>query len=246
MAENMITIGLCDDESAELEGLGRLVSEWGQERRRTQAVRAFSSGEDLLLAIEKGESFDIVFLDVYMGLTNGVDIARELRERDETCCIIFATNSRGHAVDGYGVRALQYLVKPLGRAAVQNVLDQAVEQLGRRRERYAHIRNKQGSYRVPLRDILYVESRARVVVLHLAPRRDSSGELAFYGRLDDFAREYEDPRFLRCHKSFIVNLDCVRAIENGEFVLESSETIRISMKLSEAKARFASHLARDL
>ncbi len=242
VAPDMLRIGLCDDEVAELAALERLVSDWGRERRRPLALRAFGSGEDLLLAADRGESFDIVFLDVYMGLTNGVEVARELRERDEACCIVFATNSRGHAIDGYGVRALQYLVKPLAREAVARALDQAVDQLGRRTERYALVRNRQGSYRVPLREIRYVESRARVVVLHLGPR----GELSFYGRLDDFARECEDPRLLRCHKSFIVNLDHVRAIENGGFLLESGESIRISMKLAEARARFASYLARDL
>jgi DNA-binding LytR/AlgR family response regulator len=233
---------LCDDEAEELAGLEALAEAWGRERHVPLRLRAYGSGEDLLMALGKGESFDVVFLDVYMGLTNGVDVARELRNYDEDCCIVFATNSRGHAIDGYGVRALQYLLKPLAKAAVDKALDQAREQLERRRDRFVLLRNKQGSYRIPLHEISYVESRARVFVIH----RGDLGDLEFYGRLDDFEGELGDPRFLRCHKSYIVNLDYVRAIEGGEFILEGGEALRISMKLSEAKSRFASFLARDL
>lgn len=238
----MLSIGLCDDEGADLEGLRGMVERYASRRHVPVDLRCFTSGEDLLFAVEKGASFDIVFLDVYMGLANGVDVARELRSRDQVCSIVFATNSRGHAIDGYGVRALQYLLKPLSEARVESVLDLAIEKLSREAELCALLVNKQGSYRVPLSEIIFVESNARVISVHTK----SQGRLDFYERLDDFESRYGDGRFLRCHKSFLVNMDYVYAIEGRSATLEAGQKIRISIGLSQARAAFASYTARKL
>ncbi|MBL8967175.1 MAG: response regulator transcription factor [Spirochaetaceae bacterium] len=238
----MLTVGLCDDEEPELEKLHGFLEAYGREGSVPLDIKRFASGEDLLLSIGKGGTFDIVFLDVYMGLTNGVDVAREIREHDEACCIIFATNSRGHAIDGYGVHALRYLLKPIAASAVAAAMDQAVDCLARKSGRFVLLQNRQGSYKIRFDEVVFVESDARVVIVHSSRQ----GDLRFYCRLDDFAKRCDDPRFLRCHKSYIVNLDYVHAIANHSVVLEDGREIRISMKLSEAKDAFASYMTRNI
>jgi len=71
----------------------------------------FACGTDFLSAAEK-ERFDLVFLDIYLENENGVDTAEELRRFDGDYIIVFTTTSPDHALDGYRVRALHYLVKP--------------------------------------------------------------------------------------------------------------------------------------
>lgn len=238
----MVSIGLCDDETPELENLKCLVAEYARAKGLAFDIACFSSGEDLLHVAGKGRSFDIVFLDVYMGLTNGVDIAREIRKFDTECCIVFATNSRGHAIDGYGVHALQYLLKPLAVRNVSMALDQAMESLSRRQERSIQIGNKLGHYRLLLSDIIYAESDARVVTVHC----HKQGDLEFYLRLDDFEKLCGDARFLRCHKSFLVNLDYVHAVANKSLSLDTGQDIRFSMSPQTVKSMFAAHAARGI
>ncbi|OHD19983.1 MAG: hypothetical protein A2Y38_04680 [Spirochaetes bacterium GWB1_59_5] len=177
-----------------------------------------------------------------MGLTNGVDIAREIREFDTECCIIFATNSRGHAIDGYGVHALQYLLKPLAGGNVVMALDQAMDTLSLRQERSIQLGNKLGHYKLLLSDITYAESDARVVTVHCRKQ----GDLEFYLRLDDFERLCDDARFLRCHKSFLVNLDYVHAVANKSLSLDSGQDVRFSMSPQAVKSIFAAHAARGI
>ena len=238
----MLNIGLCDDEAPELEKLRGLIAAYARRRHLSFRIQAFQNGEDLLVAIRTGEVFDVIFLDVYMGLTNGLDIARKIRDFDGNCCLIFATNSRGHAIDGYGVHALEYLLKPIVEAEVWAALDVALEDLSRRKEGCLQFSNKQGSYKIPYGEIVYMESNARIVTIH----SQRQGDLSFYSRLDDLEGQCEDPRFLRCHKSFIVNLDYAHAILGRSIVLESGQEIRISINLSEAKEIFASYAARKL
>jgi two-component system, LytTR family, response regulator LytT len=240
--KGMLTIGLCDDEGPDLDKLRVMIERYARLKHISCDVRGFSSGEDLLFDIDKGNTFNIVFLDVFMGLVNGVDIAREIRAHDQSCSIIFATNSRGHAIDGYGVHALQYLLKPLSEPSVFAALEQAIAKQTEEADRFALLVNKQGSYRIMFTDIIFVESNARVITVHTR----NQGDLGFYARLDDFERQCGDPRFLRCHKSYLVNLDYVFAIENHSITLETGHKIRISIGLSNARGIFASYTARKI
>lgn len=238
----MLRIALCDDEGGELIALGRLLAEYCAENHLNYEQTGFRGGEDLLLAVGEGERFDLLFLDVYMGPIDGVAVARKIRESDDRCCIVFATNSRDHAIDGFGVRALQYLLKPVAPDSFTMAMDQALAALSRQEDPFVQIQKRQGCYRISLGDIVYAESDARIVTVHTRLH----GDIDFYGRLDDFERRCGDERFLRCHKSFFVNLDYVHAITNESAVLDTGKEIRISTGVAAAKALFVSRVARRL
>ncbi len=238
----LLRIGLCDDVPVELVALGRLVAGYCTNKHLEFELSRYPSGEELLLAVSKGLEFDILFLDVYMGPTDGVAVARKIRESDQHCCIVFATNSRDHAIDGFGVHALQYILKPVTAAAVHAALDQALVALSRQEDAFIQVQKRQGCYRIILGDIIFAESNARVVTVHTRLH----GDIDFYGRLDDFERQCGDDRFLRCHKSFLVNLDHVHAIVNNCVVLDTGKEIHISTGIAAAKALFASYTARRL
>ena len=233
----MIRIGICDDEVEELERLGRLIEEFFQLRNQDCVLSAFRSGDELLSAIDQG--FDLIFLDIYMGLEDGIAVAKRIRVLDKTCVIIFATNSRAHAIRGYGVRALQYLLKPIGAAELNAALDLAVEELSSRSAKSVQLVNRQGNYRIALDDLAYAESRARLLTVHTR----SQGDIRYYDRLDNLEALCDDERFLRCHKSFLVNLDYVDAIVNDKALMRDGQEIPISMSVSKAKEAFASHIA---
>ncbi len=230
-------IGICDDEIGELERLGRLVEEYFQSRNLLCSLRAFKSGDELLLAMGRG--FDLVFLDIYMGLEDGIAVARRIRELDKTCVIVFATNSRAHAIRGYGVRALQYLIKPIGADELNAALDLAAEELSSRSSRSVQVANRQGSYRIALDDLAYAESKARLVTVHTR----SQGDIRYYDRLDKLEARCGDERFLRCHKSFLVNLDYVDAVVNNKALMRDGHLVPISISVQKAKEAFASHVA---
>jgi two-component system, LytTR family, response regulator LytT len=235
----LLSIGLCDDEPDELETLRRFIVDYGNARKESFGVQCFGSGEGLLDALAHGQVFDLLFLDIYMGGSDGVAVARKIREQDKTCGIVFVTNSRDHAINAYGVSALHYLLKPVAAEDVASTLDLAMEALKARLGQCAQVQNKQGSYRILLDDIVYAESRARVVIIHTRKH----GNISYYDSLDGFQGQCDDARFLRCHKSFLVNLDFVHSISENCFLLTTDEEIRISMRVSEAKEIFAAHLA---
>jgi two-component system, LytTR family, response regulator LytT len=237
--DKTLRIGICDDEEAALDELRRLTSDYGRERHISLDIHGFRAGDELLDELKAGTSFDVLFLDIYIGVDDGVEIARKIREFDKAACIVFATSSPDRALDSYSVRAIQYLVKPIGQESLAQAMDQALAAYPPSMDKQVIIRNKQGNYRIFLGDIVYAESDARVITVHTR----SQGPMSFYERLDNFELQCGDRRFLRCHKSFLVNLDYVHSIVNNCALLETGEEIRISMNLSEAKEIFAARAA---
>ncbi|KLU65789.1 transcriptional regulatory protein YpdB [Desulfosporosinus acididurans] len=232
----MFTVAVCDDEYDQRRRIIEILSTVAASPLQ---ISEYASGEELLDAIRCGHGANIYFLDVFMGVADGVEVAREIRELDRNCVIVFATNSRDHAVDGYGVHALQYLLKPLDEKNVAGALALALEHLSSQKDRFISLVNKQGVYRISYDDILYVESTARVAAIHT--RQEEA--FCFYIRLDELEQRLDDKRFYRCHKSFIVNLDHVYAVSKGVMMMAGGSNIPVSVKISEARSCFASHLA---
>lgn len=238
----MLTIGACDDETRELDTIEAFVGKWGKTRQRALNLLRFDCGEKLLAAIAAGERFDLVFLDIFMGSKDGVAVAREIRKADRDCAIVFTTNSRDHAIDGFGVRATHYLIKPVAETELFEALDRAMHDLAGSCAKRVQITTRHEIHSLDIRDIRYAESRARIVTVHTR----SGVDIAYYDKLDNFERLCDDERFLRCHKSFLVNLDYARSIVNTVVKLDSGEEIPVSKSLADVKARFAAHIGKTL
>jgi len=220
----MINIAICDDTYEEVEIISSYVSKNLEDLNISFKISTFSEGQDLIEQMSSSrQNFDIIFLDIYMEFSNGIDIARKIREFDKECKIIFITSSKDHAIDGYEVRALNYILKPINEEKLNDAIRIAIESLNKENHKVV-IRNKKGNYKILYKDILYAESKARVVNIYLK----SSEVISFYSKLDDFIKTLQDERFLKCHKSFAVNMDYVLKIENNSIFMNNNITIPIS------------------
>ena len=116
----MYRIAVVDDLPEERDRLNDYLRRFAAERKLTLQVSDFDSGERFLSAFD--HNFDIVLLDIEMQGIDGMETARRLRERDDKVCLLFVTYLANFAVQGYGVHALDFLVKPvsyeIGRAHV--------------------------------------------------------------------------------------------------------------------------------
>lgn len=207
----MLNIAICDDHIEEVKIISTLVSKNIELLNIPFKITYFNEGQDLIEHMESSkETFDIIFLDIYMKASHGIDIARDIREFDKECKIIFITSSEAHAIDSYDVRAIYYILKPINEEKFSLAIKLAIEELDKGNKQIVII-NKRGSYRVLYKDILYAESKARVVNIYL-----KSGEIiTFYSKLEDFYQSLKDESFLKCHKSFIVNMDYILKIEDN-------------------------------
>jgi len=220
----MINIAICDDIKEELELISSYVSKIINNINIEFKISTFNDGEEFIEHVSSSkESYDIVFLDIYMKFSNGINTAKKIREFDKECKIIFITSSKEHAIESYEVRALYYILKPIEEDKLKDAIFIAIEDLNLN-DKNIVIKNKKGSYKIIYKDILYAESSARVVMIHLV----SGQTISFYSKLKDFIELIQDDRFIRCHKSFVVNMHHVIKIEGNYIFMSGNLKIPIS------------------
>lgn len=236
---DMINIAICDDIIEELEMVSSYVSKNIKDLDIPFKISSFREGQDLIENINSSkQNFDIIFLDIYMKFSNGINTAKKIREFDKACKIIFITSSKEHAIESYEVRALYYILKPIEEDKLKDAIFIAIEDLNLN-DKNIVIKNKKGSYKIIYKDILYAESSARVVMIHLV----SGQTISFYSKLKDFIELIQDDRFIRCHKSFVVNMHHVIKIEGNYIFMSGNLKIPISsVNLGTVKEKYFNYL----
>lgn len=101
----MIKIALCDDDRSVLKAIRTLLEQYRIEQNQKIVCVDFCSPLELLTEIEKGMRPDILILDIIMPGENGISVAKEIRQYDDTVKIIFLTSSSEFAVESYTVGA---------------------------------------------------------------------------------------------------------------------------------------------
>ena len=120
---------------------------------------AFSDGTDLLEAMGRGECYDLIFMDLQMEKSDGMEISAQIRKLDEAVKIIFVTGIGNRAAEGYRVSAFDYIVKNELDTALIPALDRFVKES--EQENLAIVTNDGETVILRIRDILWVESEKR-------------------------------------------------------------------------------------
>lgn len=125
-----MTISLCDDNAQERAYIKNIVLDWALRSGAVVSVREYPSAEALLFSYRDSPP-DILLLDIEMSDMNGIELAKKLRARVETAQIIFITGYPDFIAEGYEVEALHYLIKPVTREKLCEVLDRAAVKLNK-------------------------------------------------------------------------------------------------------------------
>ena len=226
-------IAVCDDNGQER---GLLLAQLQKEldaRSIKADVVSFASGDALLEAM-RTLHFQVYFLDIYMQGISGVQVARRIRAVNKHAAIVFTTSSPDHMAEGFDVGAAHYLVKPFAREDVGRALERCLRSVGYT-GRYVALSVNRQPRRVMLSAICYAESQDKYCVLHT-----QDGPLRVLARLDEIEARLDDERFLRCHRSYLVNMDAVTGgADSGAFILRDGTTIPIRREgKASVRARF--------
>lgn len=190
----------------------------------------FESGESFLENFEP-HTYKLVFLDIYMNELTGVETAEKLLYLDKQCRVIFFTSSTDHLLEGYGVHALSYVLKPIGQH--QNALIQALDyymDLLNIDNKGLSIRTTQGERYLLYKHIVYVESSVRNLCFHLPTE-----VLKVQGTYGEYAQKLlQDERFLESYRNLTVNMDYISRPLDRDFLLKTDEQIPISRRKKSA------------
>lgn len=216
-----MNIAICDDESQQIELLKKYCINWAKNNNIKIKINTYDSAENYKLS--KNDA-DILLLDIQMSGQNGVELAKELRQTNDTLMIIFITAIPDYIQEGYEVSALHYLLKPVDKVKLFATLDKAYKSLTTNKK-YLIISQASEHYRILFDEILYVESFGHYVNICTINNR-----FEIRKNISDIENEF-DNRFFRCHRSYIVMLKYIKHISNNEILLDNGQSIPLSRKL---------------
>ncbi|MDR2106609.1 MAG: LytTR family DNA-binding domain-containing protein [Coriobacteriales bacterium] len=218
-SDSALRIALCEDTSVDADLLVALIDM----STIPYVLDTFPSGEALLEVFAK-EKYDLIFLDVYMGELTGVQTAERIRDIDTQVVIVFTTTSDDFTREGYRLNAYKYLLKPVVSEDVLDALELATLKRDKAQGATLAIVTDNVPVVIPLNDIVFVESSNRRSLIY------TTGETyATTMTIDALEKLLPSPRFLRSHRSYIVNLDHVDDLEE-DFIMDNGDIAYVAVK----------------
>lgn len=220
----MLSIAICDDDIQLTGNLERLVEKIAKQNFVDIDIEVFWDGKSLADAVIAGDRFDIIYLDIEMSGENGISAAKRIRKHDKNAFIIYVTSHENHMKESFEVRPFQFLIKPVSEDQMEVCFKAVYEDINSSDFyfRYSYQRMK---HKVPVRDIIYFESKKRKVFI---VTEEETFEL--YGKLNEIESSLKSCKvsFLRVHQSFLVNYKHVKGQSYDLVVMDNGKEIPIS------------------
>lgn len=233
----MVRIAILEDDAADQASLEDCLHRYESEQAAHFSIRSFDDPAVFLQADPSG--FDLIFLDIDLPTMTGMELARQIRQRDELVTLVFVTNLEQYAVNGYEVDALDFVVKPINYYRFSAMLRRALRSIAARQPREVVIRTTGGITRLSVQSLYYVEIRDHLLLFHT-----EQGTLTAWGKLSDVEAQLAPYGFARCSTSHLVNLQYVNSVA-GSDVLVAGVKLPVSQRRRKAfYAAVTSYLSR--
>ncbi len=212
-------VAICDGAREEGEYTASLLFRYGREQRQAFYMMRYVNARAFLDDVEDGILFDAVFLETELPDLLGVTVAQRLRAKGFMGQIVFVSHSAAYALESYEVNAVGYLLKPLQYDKLCRALSRIVSVDTARR---FTVQYRARTHRIDYRDIAYVESDNARCRLYC----HDGATYTVYKTLNAVEQELSDNRFLRCHQSYLVNMDYICRADKC-FELMTGDTVPI-------------------
>ena len=206
-----LTCAIIDDEPLAVRMLENYVE-------RTPGIRctaSFTDPQEALDALDR-EPVDLLFLDIQMPELSGLEFSKIVDPRTR---IVFTTAFNQYAIDGYRVNALDYLLKPISYPEFLKAANKALEwfQLVNKPEEIESIfvKSDYKLVQVELKKILYVEGLKDYIKIYT---EDNPKPILSLMSMKAMEELLPPAKFMRVHRSFIVQKDKIRVIDRGRLV----------------------------
>ena len=230
----MFRVAICDDEATSLHIIEALTEQILQEAEIEYEIATF---EDMLVMTKElsggREEYHLLLSDILAVGMTGIEAAEELRRLGEKIPIVFVSSTAEYAMDGYRVHALRYLKKPVEYERLQEALLEAYR-MSMNSSGFLKFQVADKLYNLPFEQIEYLESQGRDTNIITAEET-----ISVHMKFSDMEQQLPADSFLRCHRSYIINLAHVKDLARYRFLTKSGVEIPVSqLQYAEIKNKF--------
>lgn len=213
----MLNFVLCDDNLSILDRLDKMLQSLFVKHDLEASVVFKSDRADEILTYVTKNKVDVLILDIQLQSSmTGIDLATKVREINKNTYFIFTTGHLEYALLAYQVKTFDYLAKPVTSERLESTLLRLLDDVSTNSKRYLKLNNKDI---IRQDDIEFIKKDGMKLVIHTASTEYES--YTSFTKIQDCLPE----NFVRCHKSYIANLNNVKNIQasNNTILFENSE-----------------------
>lgn len=209
----MLGIAVFDDEKIIVDYVGELIKENLDVNAK---IYKYTKLEEFKGDCKKGilQKINAIYIDIKIDSLNGIEIAQKIQQENPKIKIIYMTAYSQYSEAIFKTKPTYLLLKPIKKEQIKKSLERALQE--EKQNKNIKTFNIKGKiFNIEVEKIKYIESNKRVVIIY-----EEDLKRRIYGKLDEI-EEMLPNNFVRCHQSYIVNLEHVRELNTHEFVLHT-------------------------
>lgn len=215
-------IVIFDDDKTQCDIIEKMVGEYKPDLMKHIVI--ISERNELDRYMEFRNRMDILVTDICIGEDEetGIDVVKRLQAVSPDTQIIYITGYVEYCEEVYETNHISFIRKPISRERLKAALDKAVQNIYENDSRVHRITNGHSIINVKPGSILYIESIKRKLVYTC-----TDNTIEVYGKLSEVQQRLGNG-FVRCHKSFLVNIEHIRELHDNNILLDNGREIAVS------------------
>ena len=204
----MLNFILCDDNEKVLNKLSHMFDNIFIKNDFEAKVAFTTTKDSVLLDYIKKNPIDVLVLDINLhSKLSGLEIAKQVRDQNKDCYIIFTTGHSEYVFLAYQCKTFDYICKPITEERLNETVLRLIDDLNKGRSRKKYIRLNNRNTIIDEGEVQYIKREGMKVIFHTKSRD--------YEVYSSFAKLQEQlpNNFVRCHKSFIANVHNITKLE---------------------------------
>ena len=223
----MYNIGICDDERDTCVQITNMIQEYSKKNKVEIEVSVWHTGEALYADLTKKIHIDLLFLDIELVSTNGIQIGKLIRNELENpdISIAYISSKSSYALELFKIHPIDFLIKPVSAQDIEDTIEEAMRLHNRNNKLFEYKANGYNC-RIPYKEIVYFYSDNKKVNMVTLDEK-----ISFTGRIKDLMVQLPH-NFIQIHQSFIINMSHMNecSYENvkmrGNIILNISQPYR--------------------
>ena len=221
-----LRLAICDDDHCFNESFKELLTKYQFQANMDIEISEFAAGRDLLAAYDSGISFDIVFMDIELDDSNGIDIAKRIKSMTNAPYLIFVSNYPSYMLESFDAHPYYFINKPLTYERIRHLFDDITADIAKNDLYLTLIHTDNQSEMIDIRDIYSIEtipSRKNYCLLKTQNR-----SIEFRGTIADLSSKLAGQGFIQCHRGCLVNLRHIHYVDKNRIIMNNASALPAS------------------
>lgn len=231
----MYYFAICDDDKHDLLTTKNLIINFlTLNNIEEYVIDEFNDGTSLL---NSSVNYDVVLLDVVLSDDEtGIDISKELTEKNEGTIVILISSSTDYLSAGYRANAKRYIMKPIDENILYSDLNDVLNSM--KKDYLLFKDNDNELIRLSYKEIMYIEVLGKISTIYTVNK-----EYKLRKTLVQLEEKLQDSNFVRIHKSYMVNLVYVSCCKQYKIILKNRKELPLSREKQDIfKHRFMKYM----